>query len=301
MNKLYSIGIIGRTNAGKSTLINTLTKQKMAAVSKTVNTTRKPIRGLMEWKNNQLLLFDSPGVCRVKTMLDKVLVRNLHTVVNNSSIIWFMVEIGDKWKQDLLFLLDLLKESKKPIFLLINKIDRKEMKNVADYILQIQNQKLFQAIIPISAKKDLNLKKLLNLTIDLTIKSSVQKNTVVDRLLSEEKRIREVGNEIIREQIIFHTKEEVPHQVATLIRDLKLKKTKILLSCQIILANENQKKIVLGRNGQKIRIIRLDSSRILHKLFKRYINLKLEIKVIDKWFQNHEVIKKLNLIEENYE
>ncbi len=299
---MYSIGIVGRTNAGKSSLINTLTMQKIAAVSKTVNTTRKPIRGFMEWKKSKLLLFDSPGVCRVKTTLDKVLVRNLHTVINNSNIIWLMVEIDDVWKQDLVFLTKLLKASNKPLLLLINKMDRKTIQDVANYIRKVQDQKIFTAILPVSAKKNLNLAKLLDLTMEIAKKTpSLNQQKVLKPALNTEKQVREIGNEVIREQIIFQTKEEIPHQIATRMLEIKIKPTKVFITCQIVVANVNQKKIILGRNGRKIKLIRMDSSRILHKLFKRYINLRLEIKVIKNWFQNKQVIKELNLIEEDDE
>ena len=300
-NIFYRIAITGRTNAGKSSLINTLTKQKLAAVSKTVNTTRKPIRGLLTWKATTLLLFDSPGVCQIKTILDRILLNNLRNVIKIAEIIWLMVEIGEKWKKDLEILTKLIQAETVPVILLLNKLDQAKRETVFAYIKTLPRPESFVEIIPISAKTGQNLDKLLNVTVALITKigkkQQLGKNTSPQSIMSKQ----EIANEVIREQIIFHTHAEVPHQVATKLQTFVMKAKKLFIDCQIVVATEQQKKIILGQNGQRIKQIRLDSSKMLNTLFKRYINLHLEVKIIEKWYQKREVIKDFLLTGEDYE
>lgn len=285
------IGILGRTNAGKSTLLNNLTGKKRAAVTSTINTTRTPIIGIYKMStDHSWLLLDSPGVCQVKSVLDRILVQNIIKIIDLSELIWLVISVTDQWGKDHTILSEMLKTYQKPIFLILNKIDLVNKTQIMKKIQQWQQKLSFVEIIPISSKKIINFDKLTQISAKyLTYNTkTTSKNTSINNYL-------DTATEIFREQIIHHSKQEIPHQTATFIEQYQIRAKKINFWIVVIVASNSQKGIILGRNGNKIFKIRSKSEIILNKLWKKPVTISCQIKVEKKWYQNIHILKKLGV------
>ncbi len=291
VKKLFSISILGRTNAGKSTLFNSLVNKKLAAVTSTVNTTRTPVTALWSLNDYQFLLLDGPGVCQIKSNLDQVLFNNALAIAHSSSLIWWVIDVQDEWQKDNQILTKLLQDFQKPIFLLINKIDLVDSNFVLKKIAFFQSKFPFTEIIPLSAWKQtnfFNLKKAVLQHCPLVLKKIKSNLTFLNHY-------SEIAKEIIREQIILQTRAEIPHQTVLAVDEFKTKANVVLFQITIFVAANSQKGIILGKNGNKIKQIRLNSQKILMKLWKKAVLLFLKVKVHKNWYQDLHFLKNLKL------
>lgn len=291
-NKLTKIAILGRTNVGKSTFLNSLTNKKVSATTSKVNTTRKPVHAIWTFQSQRFLLLDAPGTCQIKTSLDRILFHNIVNVVEISDYVWWLVDVFDYWGKDNQILAKLLQNYQKPVFLLINKIDLIDKNELLTKITFFQQKFAFRAIVPISARKKTNF---LNLQKMVTEHLSTTKNENNEPTISRSIVFVQTVQEIVREQIIFHTKNELPHQTALLVDNWKQQNTNIFFEMTVFVATLSQKTIVLGKNGHKIREIRLSSQKILDKLWKKKTSLFLKVKVHKKWYQDSSFLQKLDV------
>ena len=290
---IATIGILGRTNAGKSTLLNSLTQKKIAATTPKVNTTRKPISALWKVDTQHFLLLDAPGTCQVKSNLDRLLFNNIVSVIEISDYIWWVVDVTDPWAKDNEILANLLKRYSKPVLLLINKIDLINQDQLLTKIDFFRQKFPFVAIVPISVKKQINFINFQKVVQQYCFSPEkvVQKKTIV-----APSTLLQTAKEVVREQIIFQTDDELPHQTVLVIDKWTSSKVNIYFEMTIFVATRSQKAIILGKNGHKIKRIRLSSQKLLHNLFQKTILLFLKVKVHSKWYQDLHFLQKLDLV-----
>lgn len=297
MNKFTLIGLIGRTNSGKSTLLNNFIGKKIAAVSNRVNTTRTPLSGIYKTDTNSFLILDAPGVCQVKTVLDRLIFQNILKIVEISDVIWWMISCEDQWKKDNQILAKVLENTKKPVLLLLNKVDLIEKNILLKHIQNFSSKFPFNEVVPLSAKKKINFHNLIKATEKYLPSFSVQKNIPNFSLNT----LSEIASEIIREQILLQIKDEIPHQTALLKERFFQNKQNTSLFFTLLVGSSSQKAIVIGKNGERVRQIRLKSQELLIKIWKKKVSIFLQIKVSEKWFQDVKILQKLGINWDNYE
>lgn len=277
------IAIIGRPNAGKSTLLNTLLNDKIAIVSPKAQTTRNAILGILNDENYQIVFIDTPGIHEAKTALGSFMNKEALSQVEGVDIIYYIVD-GKKGLQDEdVKTLDRLKSYDAPIFLLVNKIDDMDKTKLIKRLEYANNNYSFAEIIPISALNKENIDELLATSkqyLHDDVKyypDDVKTNVNIDFQIAE----------MIREKIITNLEEEVPHLVACLVDKIAEKTSKVFIDASIVCNKSTHKGIIIGKNGAMLKKINEQASSDIARLFNnKKIILSLYVKVEEDWLNS---------------
>lgn len=288
MFKSGFVTIIGEPNSGKSTLLNTLIKNKLSIVSFKKNTTRNQIKGIYNDNNSQIIFIDTPGFLFKKTKLDEQMQKRITNSLKDVDIILYLLPF---WKEISIEYLKSIKFTKNKIskkYILLTKIDKAiNQKQIVEKAIKIDSENLFDKIIPISSVKGKNVEHLIS-----EIKKDLTDNVAYyDRNLSHEYSNEFYVSEIIREKILFKLKDEIPHNIFVKVEEINNKKKNIYINAEIILSREGFKKIIIGKNGEMIKKIGEMSRKELEKYYNKKIFLELFVKVKKDW-QNRESIVK---------
>ena len=288
------VAIIARPNVGKSTLLNRLVGQKIAITTPVAQTTRKNIKGIYSDNDSQIIFIDTPGIHKPLNKLGEALSEQSKSVLDDVDLILFLVDAqdeagrGDKWIVE-----NYLKDTKTPILLVLNKVDL--IKDLAKRELNTYSYKsLFEKsldTVKVSAKTGRNIDDLIE-----KIKNYLplgQKLYDEDEVTDQN--MREIASEIIREKIIFATKDEIPHSVAVVIENYKEEENIDKISAQIIVSNESQKKILIGKGGSMLKKIGTNARLELEKIVDKKVFLELFVKVVKNWQKDDNFIKSLGL------
>ena len=273
------IAIIGRPNAGKSTLMNALLHQKIAIMSPKPNTTRNNIMGILTTEDAQYVFIDTPGIHKPKHELGRTLNKNAYIAIAEADINALIIDITQPFGSGDAFLLERLQGSEVPCLLLVNKIDLLPRQEVMERLLKWQSVYPFDDIIPLSALKQENLEELLRV-LRTYLKEGVAyfpSEMVSDH--GENFRI----SEIIREKILFRTQEEVPHSIAVIIEQREDEKERVYLRALVVVERPSQKAILIGKQGAMIKSIRIAAQRELKKMLAKPVELELYVRVEKNW------------------
>ena len=289
-NKKFGfVSISGRTNVGKSTLINSLIEKKIAITSRKPQTTRNRILGISTNQKSQIVYLDTPGFhTGYKRALNKYMNRLAKHCYEEVDLVVFVVD-RFKWFKEENDTLNNLKELNKPIILAINKIDRLENKEeLLPFIKNIQKKFNFLAVVPISALRKNNLE---NLT------DEIEKELPEGPFHFPEDSVTEFSenffiSEIIREKAINRLGDELPYRLNVGIDKVEKKKGLITIYANIIVESPSQKGIILGKGGSMIKAIGTSARKDLEAEMKRKINLQLFVKVSKKWTNNLNLMNK---------
>lgn len=273
------IAIIGRPNAGKSTLLNALLHQKIAIMSPKPNTTRNNIMGILTTNEAQYVFIDTPGIHKPRHELGRTLNKNAYTAIAEADINALIIDITKPYGSGDAFLLERLKNSEVPCFLLVNKIDLLPREQVLERLLEWQQRFDFDEIIPLSALKEDNVDVLLRV-IDSYLQEGVK--YFPDDMVSDHGENFRIA-EIIREKILFRTEEEVPHSIAVVIENREEDDTQIFLQAMVIVERPTQKSILIGKQGSMIRSIRIAAQRELRQMLGKRVQLELYVRVEENW------------------
>ena len=281
------IAILGRPNAGKSTLLNALLHQKIAIMSPKPNTTRNNIMGILTTQDTQYVFIDTPGVHKPKHELGRTLNKNAYTAIAEADINALIIDITQPFGSGDEFLLDRLRGSEVPCLLLVNKIDLLPKQQVMERLLKWQSVFPFDEIIPLSALKEENLSELLKV-----IRSYLQEGVQYfpQEMISDHGENFRIS-EIIREKILFRTEEEVPHSIAVVIENREDTKDKIFIQALVIVERSSQKAIMIGKQGSMIRSIRIAAQKELKKMLKKPVELELYVRVEKDWRNRENKLK----------
>jgi GTP-binding protein Era len=274
------VAIVGRPNVGKSTLINALIGEKIAIMSPKPQTTRHRIMGVLTKENYQITFVDTPGLHKGKDLLNKTIDKIAVSAISDVDIILYVVDRPKNEEND--YILRYFKEAGVPVFLAINKIDLLPSKAAIDnIILSYINAYPFEGVIPISAKDKTHIDKIEELIVPLLSEGprffpeEMKSDQTEEKLMSE----------LIREKILYHTEQEVPHAVAVVIESLTENEelNTIDVSALIIVERATQKQILIGKGGEKMKKIGMEARKEINQLLHTKIHLTLWIKVKKDW------------------
>ena len=291
------IGLVGRPNVGKSTLLNAIMKKKVAITSDKPQTTRNLIQGIYNDEDSQMVFVDTPGIHKPKHKLGKLLNKQTYLTFNDVDILLFLVDITEKLGKGDMFVIDMLKNVDVPVILVINKIDKLPIQQILNKIEQYKYLYNFDEIIPISAYKNDNVDRLISV-----LKSKLTDNIkYYDDETWTNVSTRFLISELIREKILELTDEEVPHSVSVIVEQIEYNNNAANISATIVVDRENLKKILVGKNGSMIKEIGIRSRKDIEVLLGRTIYLDLFVKVITKWRDREKFLNEIGYREFNFE
>ena len=274
------VSFIGRPNVGKSTLLNSILNKKVVITSNKPQTTRNLIQGIYNEDDTQIVFVDTPGIHKAHNKLGRALNKQAYFTINDVDIIIMVVDITEKVGSGDKFVIDILKNiENKPVFLVINKIDKLPREEILSKIEEYMSLYNFTEVIPVSARKKDNIDRLIEV-----IKKYLPDNIKYfdsDTVTNSSPEF--IISELIREKVLELTDEEVPHSVTCIVDELYEEEKIINIGASIIVDRENLKKIIIGKNGNMIKEIGIRARKDIEEYFGKQVYLDLFVKVIPKW------------------
>ena len=288
------VSIIGRTNVGKSTLLNNLIQEDVSITANKPQTTRLAIRAIANRKNSQIIFIDTPGIHKPKSKLSQTMVDTAFSSLKDVDVILFMIEATSKdvGKGDT-YILEKLKQEHKKVILIINKIDLIKKEELLSLISQYSEEYDFSAVIPVEAKN----KKYADIVLDEIEKLLKPGPKYYEDDEYTDQTSRQLVEEKIREKALRFLEDEVPHGVFVEVSKFKNRKTKQKediydIDATIYCKRESHKGIIIGKGGEMLKKIGQTARRDLERIFGTKINLKLWVKVDNNWDENSSILKK---------
>lgn len=289
------VTLIGRTNVGKSTLLNLLVGEKVAAIANKVQTTRTAIKGIVNQENSQIIFVDTPGIHKPKTKLNETMVETSFSSIADADVLLFLIEAtsdeigrGDK------LILDKIKETKKKTILIINKIDLVKREKLLNLIEIYSKEYNFETVIPISATDN----KYRKVILDEIEKNLNEGPAYYDIEEYTDQTLRQLAEETIREKALKLLQDEVPHGIFVEVEKMKQRKNKgkediYDIEATIYCLRDSHKGIIIGKNGEMLKRIGRAARIDMEENFGVKVNLKTWVKVKEKWKENESLVNKI--------
>ena len=291
------VAMLGRTNVGKSTLVNLLVGEKVSATANKVQTTRTAIRGIVNRENSQIIFIDTPGIHKPKTKLNETMIETSFDVINDIDLILFVIEAtSDEIGRGDMRILEKIKESKKKAILIINKIDLVKKESLLKLIDLYQKEYNFEAVIPVSSIKA----KYRDIILDEIEKVLKPGPAYYDTEEYTDQTMRQLAEETIREKALMYLQDEVPHGIYVEVTKMKLKKTKNKeefydIEATIYCLRESHKGIIIGKDGTMLKRIGQSARIEMERNFGIKVNLRTWVKVKENWIDDASIVKKFKL------
>ncbi len=292
MFKSGYVGVLGRPNVGKSTLLNRLIGEKISAVSSKPQTTRNKISIIYNDEDSQIIFLDTPGIQKPGNELGKFMQKESESSLDEVDIVTYLVDTSTKIGRLDRMIIDLLKKAPKnlKIILLINKIDQVKKEELLDIINLYKDELNFEEIIPISAMMGDGIEEFMKILKDLLPEGP---KYYPDDILTD-RPIKFIVSEIIREKALLNLKEEVPHGIAVTIESMHdnekgLSEIEAVIYCE----KDSHKGILIGKNGSMLKKIGTEARLDIENLIGGRVNLKLWVKVDKNWRDNDRRLKGL--------
>lgn len=291
------VTLIGRTNVGKSTLVNLLVGEKVAAIANKVQTTRTAIKGIVNRQNSQIIFVDTPGIHKPKTKLNETMVETSFTSLIDSDIVLFLIEAtSDEIGRGDRIILDKIKEAKRKTILIINKIDLVKREKLLRLIAIYSKEYNFEAVIPISAT-NLKYKEIILEEIEKNLKPGPAYYDIEEYT---DQTLRQLAEETIREKALKLLKDEVPHGIYVEVEKMKQRKNKVKediydIEATIYCLRNSHKGIIIGKNGEMLKRIGRAARMDMEQNFGVKVNLKTWVKVKEDWQENNTIVNQFKL------
>lgn len=294
MFKSGFIGIVGRPNAGKSTLFNAIIGDNISIVADKPQTTRNKITGIKNLPDAQLIFLDTPGMHKPKTPLNRAMIQTAKETIGDADVLLMLIEANSAVHPHDLFLIESLAQIKVPVFLVINKIDLIEKKFLLPLIDKFRTLYDYREIFPISALKGDGLAALLDAIKELLPEGP---QLFPEDILTDATE-RFIAAEFIREKIILLTKQEIPYASAVTIDLFKEDKEKnlIRISATISVEKESQKAIMIGKKGAMLKNIGIQARLQMEKFFGTRVYLELFVRVKKDWTSSDKMLQEFGLL-----
>lgn len=291
------IGLVGRPNVGKSTLLNAIIGRKVAITSDKPQTTRNIIQGIRTDDDSQMVFVDTPGIHKPKNKLGRILNKQTYFSLEDVDVILYLIDITEPLGKGDMFVIDLFKNATVPVILIINKIDKMPKEEILKKIDEYKDLYNFDEIVPVSAKKMDNIDRLIR----------VLKTKLTDNIkyyeddMWTDKPINFLVSELIREKILELTFEEVPHSVSVVTDSMEYNNNAVNIKATIIVDRENLKKILVGKNGTMIKEIGIKAREEIEPLLNKNVYLELFVKIIPRWRDREKFLNEIGYKEFNFE
>jgi len=284
------VSILGRPNAGKSTLVNALVGRKVAIVSPRPQTTRNRIQGIVNRENAQIVLVDTPGIHKPATVLGRQMMSEVEHALEGIDVLGLIVDATEKFGPGDRYALELVRKFGGKSFLLLNKIDRVEKGKLLPLMDLYHREHEFAEIIPISALTGDGLPLLLDLL--LANLPEGEPYFPPDQFTDQPERF--LAAEIVREKVLIATRDEVPHSVAVLVDSFEESEKLIRIRATVYVERDGQKGIIIGKGGGMLKQIGTEARKELESLLGVKIFLELFVKVQPNWRDNPALVRQLD-------
>lgn len=274
------VAIVGRPNVGKSTLLNRVVGQKIAIMSDKAQTTRNKIQGVYTTDDAQLIFIDTPGIHKPKHRLGDFMVETAYSALREVDVTLFMISADQKRGKGDDFIIERLRQSQTPVFLVINKIDKVHPDALLAIIEDYSSQMDFAEIVPISATEGNNFETLMKLLIDEMPEGP--QYFPEDQITDHPEYF--IVSELVREKVLLLTRDEVPHSVAVVVDSMKRDHNdKVHIQATIIVERDSQKVIIIGKGGKMLKQIGTKARLDIEHLLDDKVFLELWVKVQKDW------------------
>tara|TARA_E500000075_G_scaffold88187_1_gene79702 strand:- start:63 stop:935 length:873 start_codon:yes stop_codon:yes gene_type:complete len=287
MHKAGFVNIIGSPNVGKSTLINAILGEKLVITNAKAQTTRHRILGMLNADNYQLILSDTPGIIQPAYKLQESMMDAMQSVFDDADVLIYMVEIGEK-KAKVESIIQRLAKTDKPLFLVINKIDKGNQTLLEETIDAWKKQLPNAQIKSISALEKFQIEELVAQMVALLPEH--QPYFPKDQLTDKSERF--VVNEVVRDKILSNYDKEIPYSVEVTTDAFKVEESIIKISAVIFVERNSQKGILIGHKGAALKKVGTQARRDLERFFEKKVHLELFVKVNKDWRSNANALKR---------
>ncbi|BGE82307.1 GTPase Era [Staphylococcus croceilyticus] len=289
------VSIIGRPNVGKSTFMNRVIGHKIAIMSDKAQTTRNKIQGVMTRDDAQIIFLDTPGIHKPKHKLGDYMMRVAKNTLSEIDAIMFMVNVNEEIGRGDEYIMEMLKNVKTPVFLVLNKIDLVHPDALMPRIEQYKEYMDFTEIVPISALEGLNVDHFIDVL--KTYLPEGPKYYPDDQISDHPEQF--VVSEIIREKILHLTSEEIPHAIGVNVdRMIKESEDRVRVEATIYVERDSQKGIVIGKGGKKLKEVGKRARQDIEMLLGSKVYLELWVKVQKDWRNKVNFIRQMGYIED---
>ena len=287
------VGVVGEPNAGKSTLLNWLVGEKIAMTSRKANATRKRLTAIVMYKDNQIILIDTPGIHEKEKLLNKYMLNEALKVLGDSDLILY---IADSRKDTSAYKRFLELNTKNiPHILVLTKIDMLKEEEILDKIAVYENlqNKKYLEIVPISSTMNINREKLL----DTIVKYLPNHPYYYDPELISTENIKDIYKELIREAIFDKLQDEIPYETDIIIEKIIEKDDIDKVYAMIVTQKDTQKSMIIGKKGKKIKELGIAARKLLEQFSGKKIYLELYVKTVPNWTKNKKMLEEIGYFE----
>lgn len=287
------VSLIGRTNVGKSSLINSILECHLAITSPVANTTRTVIQGIYNDENSQIILLDTPGIHKAINRLGRVLNKQATSMYKDSDVLLFVCDASSGLGAGDKLIIESLKSVEVPVILVLNKIDKLNNEELFNCINDYKDLYPFVEIVPVSALKNDNIERLIEV-----IKKYLPENVKYfndDEVTNSSKYF--MCAEFVREKLLNNLKEEVPHSIACITTNFEDKENVIHINVDIIVDRDSLKKIVIGEHGSLLKLVGQEARKDIEELLGKKVYLELYVKTIKNWREKESSLRELGLLD----
>ena len=290
------VSLVGRPNVGKSSLLNSILGMKLAITSDVSGTTRNVIQGIYNDDDSQIIFVDTPGIHKAQNKLGSLMNKKAYNNTEGVDVVLFLIDISKGFGKGDEFILNKLKNSEVPVFLLLNKIDLvKDKTKLLEDITKLKELYEFDEIIPISAKKNDNVDTLIS-----CIKNKLEDQ---ERIYSEDEltnvTTRFIMAEFVREKVLELTHDEIPHTVTCFTENYEEDDKLVHIQVLIVVDRENIKKIIIGKQGSMLKEIGTRARKDMEEFLGKKVFLETYVKTIKNWRDEEKYFLELGLKEED--
>ncbi|OEH93705.1 GTPase Era [Bacillus solimangrovi] len=292
------VSIIGRPNVGKSTFLNRVIGQKIAIMSDKAQTTRNKVQGVYTTDSSQIVFIDTPGIHKPKSKLGDFMVKAAQTTLREVDLILFMVNVDQGIGKGDKYIIEWLKSTKNPVFLVLNKIDQVHPEDLLPLISQYKELYDFAEIVPISALEGSNVSTLLDQVTDYMEEGPQYYPS--DQVTDHPERF--IVSEFIREKVLHLTREEVPHSIAVYIDSMERRGdgNTVYVAATVIVERSSQKGIIIGKQGSMLKEIGKRARKDIEAMLGSKVYLELFVKVQKDWRNKNILLNDFGYRDEDY-